>query len=72
MDVCVAIQRDAFQTSTTATIDFSDIKGQKKTERPELANMVTNVAKMVGKVAKLEANLVTKYDVNMTLSPSSH
>ncbi|GFV59636.1 hypothetical protein TNCV_1907081 [Trichonephila clavipes] len=38
-------------------------------EGTELTNIVTNVIKMVTKVGKLVANLVTKYDSNLALSP---
>ncbi|GFV16526.1 hypothetical protein TNCV_2468531, partial [Trichonephila clavipes] len=36
---------------------------------PELANKVTNDAKMVAKFAKLTANLVAKNDANLALPP---
>ncbi|GFY05427.1 uncharacterized protein TNCV_961231 [Trichonephila clavipes] len=40
----------------------------KNPEGPELANMVTNVTKIV---AKFTANLVAKYDANLALAPRS-
>ncbi|GFT34565.1 uncharacterized protein TNCV_4125231 [Trichonephila clavipes] len=41
-------------------------------EGSELANMVSNDAKMVTKVAKMATNLVAKNDANLALPPSSH
>ncbi|GFU31419.1 histone-lysine N-methyltransferase SETMAR [Trichonephila clavipes] len=38
-------------------------------EGSKLANMVTNAAKMIAKVAKLAANLVSKNDANLALQP---
>ncbi|GFW50281.1 uncharacterized protein TNCV_4696981 [Trichonephila clavipes] len=51
---------------TGYVIDF-EVMCKENPEGPELAN----VTKMVAKVAKLAANLVTKYDADLALSPRS-
>ncbi|GFT51719.1 hypothetical protein TNCV_4870401 [Trichonephila clavipes] len=47
-----------------------DVWKEKIPEGSKLANMVTNDAKMVAKVAKLAANLVNKNDANLALPPT--
>ncbi|GFX51235.1 hypothetical protein TNCV_2735861 [Trichonephila clavipes] len=67
------------KTQSSAVIQKGDVDGpmarrfqsddEKIPEASALANKVTNDAKMVAKVAKLAANLVSKIDGNLALPP---
>ncbi|GFY25506.1 hypothetical protein TNCV_2486261 [Trichonephila clavipes] len=60
---------EKFFLHSVAVITSIDNMLKKIPEGSELANMVATDTKMVTKVAKLAANLVTKNDANLALPP---